>query len=457
MRYLHFLLHRRISRTSLFVGILLFGALSFGHTSYADLTQTDYTTQGTLFYEYGFPQVTQTLGTGLTGNFGDIQLALDAFGATKTVEIFLNECDTDEHSKEPLVTGCILKDTYSQTVTHTGSAQLINFTNGINYTADPSKYYSITMQQTTSYNAVYIYGSATNTYTYGESWTTSGSGHTWYDHLNTAGSYMSDAYLVISGINEPSPTPFGIGVDSLLNSIQVNSPADNTNLTSPYNVNFIGKYNYASGLGYVYDKIHFELTKLPDLVSANIADITLTSGVQNFNYSFQLTADKYYTFRAYLFNSSDSTIPKFYSNTINLSTGNSGIVNTLDTQYETCAGITDIGCQLKNVMKWAFIPSPLVLRQFGSLTLANSLPFSYIYDMGSVYNELFANGGTQEYSVGVDDGIFGHISFISASQINAVPYASTIKTILGYLLYFFTAVTLYRIVLKVHDKATPTT
>jgi hypothetical protein len=91
------------------------------------------------------------------------------------------------------------------------------------------------------------------------------------------------------------------------------------------------------------------------------------------------------------------------------------------------------------------------VSQFKTLTLSHSAPFSYLYDVPVLFQELFANTGSMAYSVSVNTGALGTISFISASQISAVPYSATIKLLLGYLLYFFTGMTLYRMLLKTHD------
>jgi hypothetical protein len=119
--------------------------------------------------------------------------------------------------------------------------------------------------------------------------------------------------------------------------------------------------------------------------------------------------------------------------------------------YATCDITSLAGC-FQNVFTYLFRPSNSSVSAFQSLTLQGKFPFSYVYDMGTVYNELFANTGSMSYSVSVNTGALGTISFISASQISAVPFASTIKTLLGYLLYFFTALTLYRMLLRTHDK-----
>lgn len=118
--------------------------------------------------------------------------------------------------------------------------------------------------------------------------------------------------------------------------------------------------------------------------------------------------------------------------------------------YEECSTF-DVACGLKNVFKWLFSVSPATLNQFSNLSLATRSPFSYLYDVGTIFNELFANSGSMSYAVSASTPI-GTINFISASAISAVPYASTIKTILGYMLYFFTAMTIYRLLLRVHNK-----
>ena len=110
----------------------------------------------------------------------------------------------------------------------------------------------------------------------------------------------------------------------------------------------------------------------------------------------------------------------------------------------------DFACYLKNAFAWAFVPSSDSISQFTSLGLQQAFPFSYLYDFGSLYTQLFSNSGSMQYAVSVP--FLGHtLDLISASQISAVPYASTIKTLLGYLLYFYTGFFLYRLLLKAHD------
>jgi len=126
----------------------------------------------------------------------------------------------------------------------------------------------------------------------------------------------------------------------------------------------------------------------------------------------------------------------------------------------TSCATFDAVCWIKQGFNWLFAISPATLNQYASLVsisspgssvLATKFPFSYIYDIGVLYNELFSNTGSMSYLVVAHTGALGDISLISASQISAVPYAGTIKTILGYIIYLFTAFTLYRMLLKIHS------
>jgi len=105
---------------------------------------------------------------------------------------------------------------------------------------------------------------------------------------------------------------------------------------------------------------------------------------------------------------------------------------------------------ISQCFSYLFSPSDEVLSQFSALTLQNSAPFSYLYDIDDIFSELFSNSGNREMNLSVTTNI-GEIVFLSRARIEAVPYAGFIKTILGYLFYVVTALGLYRLLLKSHD------
>lgn len=133
-------------------------------------------------------------------------------------------------------------------------------------------------------------------------------------------------------------------------------------------------------------------------------------------------------------------------------------VYTTGTVYETttpstsstCSGF-DIGCYLENALSWFFGVDQETLNQFTSLTLKNSLPFSYIYDTGNLYTELFS-GSPQDIDIAIAFGSFGNITLLSTDKLNAVPFHGTVRTILGAMMIFMTAMFLYGKIIGIHDK-----
>ena len=119
----------------------------------------------------------------------------------------------------------------------------------------------------------------------------------------------------------------------------------------------------------------------------------------------------------------------------------------------TCSGF-DVGCYLENAISWTFGIEQNTLNAFGNLTLKNSKPFSYIYDMGNLYNEAF-NQTAHDINIAIAFGS-GSISLLSTDQLEAVPFQPLVRTIMGALMYFFTATFLYRRLLGIHDKESVT-
>jgi len=110
----------------------------------------------------------------------------------------------------------------------------------------------------------------------------------------------------------------------------------------------------------------------------------------------------------------------------------------------------DIFCHMRNLFNWAFIPSDDSLQALTSLTLADSAPFSYLYDLPNLYDDLF-NQTSPALGVTVETSI-GDLTLISADLIDNVPFQNEIYLIISAMIYFFTAMTLYRKILRVHDK-----
>ena len=112
-------------------------------------------------------------------------------------------------------------------------------------------------------------------------------------------------------------------------------------------------------------------------------------------------------------------------------------------QYQPC-GITDIGGCITNSFAYLFIPSNESLDRFNSLSseLENRSPFVYVYQVPAYWNTLYNTADSQSLTISASTSI-GNFTFLSASLIEAVPYSSTLRTLIGYLLWVMLAFTVY--------------
>lgn len=147
-----------------------------------------------------------------------------------------------------------------------------------------------------------------------------------------------------------------------------------------------------------------------------------------------------YTIDAYLYSSITDTEDTFVLAGVFTIDGYTSILDPA-----TECSLTELASCLQIFVTWAFVPSQETLNQFASLTLENSAPFSYLYDIQNVWDELLNTAQTQTLDLEVTTGI-GNITFISEDMLNDIPMSATVRTILGYLLWLMTAFTIFRII-----------
>lgn len=116
-------------------------------------------------------------------------------------------------------------------------------------------------------------------------------------------------------------------------------------------------------------------------------------------------------------------------------------------------GLTDIGGCIYNAGVSLFAPNQTSVDKFKTLTLASSSPFSYVYDLGNLYNDIFTQSTTTDITVTASNlrfvpGATSSLTFISPAMISSVPYAGKIKSILTFLVWFLLAQTVYYRVLR---------
>lgn len=128
-------------------------------------------------------------------------------------------------------------------------------------------------------------------------------------------------------------------------------------------------------------------------------------------------------------------------------------------EYE-CAITSITGC-LKNAGIWLFYPSSQKIDQFKSLSsdLQTKFPFAYAYGVNQMRQELFSASSTPQTISLTFKIIPGHgtstLELISQSKLSAVPYANTVKTILGWILWLLAIEYIYYRVIRAHDPNTP--
>lgn len=119
------------------------------------------------------------------------------------------------------------------------------------------------------------------------------------------------------------------------------------------------------------------------------------------------------------------------------------------------------GC-IKNAVVWLFYPSSDSVDSFKNLssTLSGKFPFAYAYGINAMRMELFEATQTSTTTISLNFKIIpGHgtstLTLLSPALLNAVPYSSTVKTILGWILWLLGIEYIYYRVLRSHDPNTP--
>jgi hypothetical protein len=126
-------------------------------------------------------------------------------------------------------------------------------------------------------------------------------------------------------------------------------------------------------------------------------------------------------------------------------------------RYQECSLSHISGC-LSNAFIFLFVPSGENLNELEDFnsSLEGTFPFAYAYDMTDTLNTLYNSPQTATTTVSVpflDDELI----LLSEDLLSTVPFASTIKTIIGALLWLFLAMTFYRRTLTIFNSNPQTT
>jgi len=243
-------------------------------------------------------------------------------------------------------------------------------------------------------------------------------------------------------------------------SVTITSPTNATSYESNP-IEFAGLYTNV----HTFNQIVFSLTNDSFSGSLYIPPISLpftTAYSQPWSFERNLGFQGTYELKARLYDSvTGSTTP--WTSTISFSLGTTTIAtSTRDTLPGAplpldCSAI-DIGCHLKNAVMWTLYPSNQSIENFKSLNenLKGRSPFIYGYETPELVNSLFNTSQTATTTISVTVNNFGTITFLSKEMLEAVPYASTVRTIISYIIWLGTVLFIYRKILKVHDNTTTT-
>jgi len=109
----------------------------------------------------------------------------------------------------------------------------------------------------------------------------------------------------------------------------------------------------------------------------------------------------------------------------------------------------DLICYIQAGANWLFVPSQASLDNFKNLTLENSFPFSYLYDMGDLYDETF-DQSAEDFEITIQ--LLGNdFTLISTDMLEAISFQSLVRTIMGAIALFLTGLFMYRKIVKIHD------
>lgn len=219
---------------------------------------------------------------------------------------------------------------------------------------------------------------------------------------------------------------------------------------------FEGTYNNFE----TYDQLIFDIQDLTDSNSQVYShNLPLQNGTDlPYAFSVPLSYNHSYQYRVRLEDTTGASPDGEWTEYIEFQL-TSGTLPTQQLEDEVCTPtevIEDVvyipafGCEIRNALKWAFVPDPQAINKFTTLTLEDRKPFSYIYDIDDLYDELFNAESVGNLDVSVDVPTFGEepIVLLTQADLEEVPFADVIRALLSAMLYMFTAGTIYRLILK---------
>jgi len=184
-------------------------------------------------------------------------------------------------------------------------------------------------------------------------------------------------------------------------------------------------------------------------------DYTLTTtGLNDFTYNFSLPAVDDFIQMVVDVRSGTSTVYLSTTYSLSVRTSESGVgVNPQESQ--TCDDTSGLSWAICTTVAFLFIPSESSVSSFMTAysELGTKMPFVYTAQASDLLTGLYTGTPGVVPTLAVTTGI-GTITFISQSQIEAIPFVPLIRSLIAAGLWLMLFVVLYRKTLSIHDKQT---
>jgi len=393
------------------------------------------------------PTLTQGLGTGFSGSM-----------SSYTYQYSLLTQQTDDRTYTVRFVQCD-NSTLNPTDSCTNRANLMNDVLTIASTTGPGNF-TVTNSTTTPFalsSSKYYFLEFFPGTCNGNCWNLKGSASNLYSGgaVNTTGfnsaSPMVDIYFILYG-----------NVSQPVSTFTINHPTYGQLLSTGISANF--NYTYVVS-GSIYDTAGFSLvdnTAGQSIDVSSLEEFINASGTHTYSHYFDLITGHNYTWTPYMRLSTASTTPTYGTPTF-FFTGTNSSTPLPPSPYNPWASSTLISAPSLSTSTGIYSFSGTsttswtsgVLDAGTEALLATKAPFSYIYDLKTVFLELANGAATTSHSCINSDAYYtlptgsmgSHlasgsttIKIIDACAVAGFSTTQQIKTVIGYAIYLFTAI-----------------
>jgi len=176
------------------------------------------------------------------------------------------------------------------------------------------------------------------------------------------------------------------------------------------------------------------------------------TGLSNFSYDLNLPAIADYIQMVVDVRSGTTSLYVSPTYSLNVRVSGSGLLVNPE-EAQSCDDLSGVTWAICTTTAFLFVPSEASINSFfeNYERLQGTIPFVYVYDATGMLSGLYSGTATTVPTISVSTGI-GTITFISQSQIAAIPYVTLLRSLIAAGLWIMLFVVLYRKTITIHDK-----